>query len=183
VDLGCGSESLLWAIPLRADQLTAVDVDPQRLALLRHAAASPPRPAYRHILRLCARTDTDFTRRQATLTATVVADCLTGNTPAYPTLPAASFDLVTQFGLLGLTPNWDAFLCAFTALHRLLAPGGWAAGANWTARDPTGRVSLSADLYQHAFTAAGLHPHLTTQVPVHGDPDFTHVWIYLGRKP
>ncbi len=182
VDLGAGSESLLWAIPLRADHLTAVDIDPRRLALLRRAATSPPRPAYRHVLQLCGRTEDDFAARQASLTAAVAADCLTGDPPAGPMLPAAGFELITQFGLLGLTPTSDAFVSAFTAVHRLLAPGGWAAGANWAARNPTGRVTLTTHLYRRAFAAAGLRPQLCRQVPVHGDPDFTHIWIYLGRS-
>jgi hypothetical protein len=182
VDLGAGSESLLWAIPLRADRLTAVDLDPRRLALLHRAATSPPRPAYRHVLQLCDRNETDFAARQASLTASVVADCLTGHPPDSPTLPAAGFQLVTQFGLLGLAPTNDAFVTAFTAAHRLLAPGGWAAGANWAARHPSGRATLTAHLYQRAFVAAGLRLQLCWQTPIDGDPDFTDVWIYLGRR-
>jgi hypothetical protein len=183
VDLGCGSESLLWSIPLRARFLTAVDTDLDRLALLRAVAANPPRPAYRDVLALCGRTPVDFTMRCATLTATVHANCLTDRTPTRHDLPVGGFDLITQFGLLGLAPSTTAFLSAFTALHGLLAPGGWTAGANWTARNPTGRVVVSADLYQAAFTAAGLEPLTCTQIPITTDPDFTSVWIYIGRNP
>ncbi len=38
-DLGCRSESMLWAIALRAKQLVAVDIDPQRLDTVRMCSA------------------------------------------------------------------------------------------------------------------------------------------------
>ncbi|WP_433358688.1 class I SAM-dependent methyltransferase [Streptosporangium sp. CA-115845] len=182
VDAGAGSESLLWAIPLTAAHLVAADIDTDRLALLRsYAAAQQPRPAYRTVLQLCGRTERDFAARCRTLAATVRADCLTGRP-----LPIAegSVDLLTQFGLLGLTATPDAFVASWQALHRALAPGGWCAGANWvSATTNSDRVSLSEELYRQAMTACGITPHLLTRVPITGDPDFTAVWIYVGRTP
>jgi len=177
-DLGAGSESLLWSIPLRAASLVAIDADPERLAILRtYAAAGQPRGMYRHVLDRCGRTHHDFTARCEGLDATLAADCL-----AAPPLADGCVQLLTQFGLLGLTAAPAAFTDGWQRIHRPLEAGGWCAGANWVASRPGTRVRLGADLYRQAAAATGIHLHTLTQVPVHADPDFTAVWIYTGRK-
>jgi hypothetical protein len=116
VDLGAGSESLLWSIPLRAEHLIAADIDPQRLALLHaYAEVTRPRGAYRTVLDLCGRTDDDFADRCRSLAATVTADCLSGE--PLPFTPA-SIGLITQFGLLGLTTSPAQFT---TCWHHTIA--------------------------------------------------------------
>jgi hypothetical protein len=141
VELGCGSESMLWAIGLRARRLTAVDAEPARLVILREfTTAAHPRGVHRTALALCGRTEPDaFTACCASLEATIALDCLTGNPLRDPALPEGGFELITQFGLLGLCRDTDHFQRCFTAAHRLLAPGGWSAGANWVTRHPVGR--------------------------------------------
>ncbi|GAA0979423.1 hypothetical protein GCM10009555_044080 [Acrocarpospora macrocephala] len=179
-DLGAGSESLLWSIPLDAGHLFAVDLDPHRLALLRdYAAARRPRGAYQTALKLCGRNADDFAQRCDRLAATIIADCLAG----YPTpLRAGCADLVTQFGLLGLATSHAQFLTSWKACHEPLAAGGWAAGANWNATAKHGRIQLSQQLYTAACAETGMTPLLVTRVPITADPDFDSVWIYLGRK-
>jgi len=180
LDLGSGSESLLWSIALDARRLIAVDLDPHRLNLLRDcAAARTPRGAYQSVLDLCGRGQSDFAQRCGSLAATVVADCLTGR--PLP-LQADCADLVTQFGLLGLAPGPGQFLASWAACQIPLAAGGWAAGANWNATNRTGRVQLSEELYTCAFTRSHMTPLLIRCVPIAADPDFDSVWIYLGRK-
>jgi hypothetical protein len=180
VDLGAGSESLLWSIALDARHLMAVDRDEQRLRILRaYAGSRKPRDAYRTVLDLCGRDQTDFAARCERLSATLAADCLAG--PALPLSPEFA-DLMTQFGLLGLATGPGHFNRAWAACHEPLAPGGWAAGANWTATRQSGRVRLDRLVYQAAFARSGMTPLLIEQVPVSGDPDFDSVWIYLGRK-
>ncbi len=183
-DLGSGSESMLWAIGLRAQRLFAVDADPQRLEKLRtFTSAARPRGVHRIAFALCGRTDPrDFSIRCRSLTATAAVDCLTGYPPSDPSMPAVGFELVTQFGLLGLC--WDAehFTACFTGVHQLVEPGGWVAGANWVARNPYQRVELTERLYQAASARAGIELLLTRRVPITADPDFTAVWIYIGRK-
>jgi len=181
-DLGAGSESLLWSIALDAHRLIAIDRDEQRLRILRaYALSREPRGAYRTVLALCGRGRADFTERCARVSGTLAADCLTE--AALPLRPGSA-DLVTQFGLLGLTTSPGHFTRDWHACHEPLTPGGWAAGANWTATATRreGRVRLSRPLYQVAFTRSGMTPLLIEQVPVSGDPDFDSVWIYLGRK-
>jgi SAM-dependent methyltransferase len=182
VDLGCGSESMLWAIALRARRLVAVDADPARLDILRQfTAAGRPRGVHTTALRLCGRTHPDdFTTRCRSLTAAIQGDCLTGPWPADPRLAPGSVELVTQFGLLGLCRDTEQFAAAFARIHRLLAPEGWAAGANWVARDPSGRVELSEQLYRHAATRAGLRLLLLHRI-ASADPDFPAVWTYVGH--
>lgn len=181
LDLGSGSESLLWSIPLAAERHIAVDRDPHRLALLRaYAATGEPRGAYRTVLDLCGHDRSDFTRRCRHLAGCVVADCLTG-TPL-PVRPGRA-DLVTQFGLFGLTTGPDQFIGSWNTCHQALSPGGWTAGANWTATATAGRVRLSEPLYASAFAQSGITPLHIERVPISSDPDFDSVWIYLGRKP
>jgi hypothetical protein len=180
IDLGAGSESLLWSIALDTHRLVAVDYDEQRLRILcAYADARQPRGAYRTALALCGRVPDDFTARCERLADTLVADCLTG--PSLPLRPGCA-GLLTQFGLFGLTPDPGHFIRAWTTCHESLAPGGWAAGANWTALRQPGRVRLTRQLYQAALSQSGIAPLLIQQVPVTGDPDFDSVWIYVGRK-
>jgi hypothetical protein len=179
-DLGAGSESLLWSIALDTRRLIAIDCDEKRLRILRaYADSRQPRSAYRTALALCGRDQGDFAARCERLSATLAADCLTRQ--PLPLRPGSA-DLVTQFGLLGLTASPGHFTAAWTACHEPLAPGGWAAGANWTATRRPSRVRLGRQLYQAAFTRSGMTPLFIEQVPVCGDPDFDSVWIYLGRK-
>jgi hypothetical protein len=180
LDLGAGSESLLWSIPLDAGRLIAVDLDSRRLALLRgYAVARQPRGAYQTALDLCDRSRADFTQRCDRLAATVIADCITGQP-----MPArdSCADLVTQFGLLGLTTGQEEFLAAWRNCHQPLAVGGWIAGANWTATSRRARVDLCEQLYIAAFARNGMTALLIERIPITDDPDFDSVWIYLGRK-
>jgi hypothetical protein len=180
-DLGSGSESMLWAIALRARRLVAIDVDPQRLTLLRQfTATGQPRGVHTTALQLCGRTDPDaFTTRCRSLTAVVQADCL-GALQADPHLVPGSFDLITQFGLLGLCRDAEHFATSFTHLDRLLAPGGWTAGANWVAARPEGRVRLTKRLFQDAADRAGVRLLLLHQISS-ADLEFPAVWIYVGQ--
>lgn len=180
LDLGAGSESLLWSIALDAGRLVAADLDPERLGLLRrYAASARPRGAYRTTLSLCGKNDNDFTERCRRLRATLAADCLAG-TPL-PVM-AGRATLVTQFGLLGLTSSPAHFLRAWDSCHEPLAEGGWAAGANWNAPAQPGRVSLSEPLYRAALARSGITPLLIERISISADPDFDSVWIYLGRQ-
>lgn len=180
VDLGCGSESMLWAIGLCARQLVAVDVDRTRLEILgQFAEVGRPRGVHTTALALCRRAEPgDFLVRCRSLVARVRADCLDGSLP--DDLTETTFDLVTQFGLLGLCRNDEHFTTRFAAIHRLLAPGGWTAGANWVARDPRGRVELTHQLYQNAAAQAGVQLLLLKRITI-ADPEFPAVWTYVGR--
>jgi hypothetical protein len=178
-DLGVGSESLLWATALDAGRLSAVDADPARLATLtRFARDGRPRGVHQVALALCGRGPDAFTRRCRALTATLAADCLTPHR-----IPSAVLgsDLVTQFGLLGLTGTPAQFTDTFTRLHAHLPEHGWAAGANWVAADPAGRVHLTHDLYRRAARAAGLHLLHLERIPS-TDAQFPFVWTYLARR-
>lgn len=183
-DLGCGSESMLWAIALRAASLVAVDADAARLAILqRFAASGEPRGVHLEALRLCGRdTPGTFPARCRTLSRVVQADCLTGRVPADRVLRPGGFDLVTQFGLLGLCRGANHFTACFAGIHRLLGAAGWAAGANWVTRQPAARVRLTERLFHDAADRTCLRLDQLTHVPITADPDFSAVWIYLGRK-
>lgn len=180
MDVGCGSESMLWAIALRARRLVAVDLDGTRLEILgQFAEHGRPRGVHTTALALCGRTDPeDFPARCRSLTARVRADCLAGPLPV--DLTENTIDLVTQFGLLGLCRDDEHFTTRFAEIHRLLTPGGWTAGANWVARDPRGRVELTQRLYRNAATRAGVHLLLLKRIPS-ADPEFPAVWTYVGR--
>jgi hypothetical protein len=181
VDYGSGSESLLWAIALRAQRLIAIDIDPARLDILRQfAAAGRPRGVHITALRLCGHVAPDaFTRLCRSLARLIRADCLAGSTPIE--LATEDVEVVTQFGLLGLCRDPGHFIDRFTELHRPLGPGGWCAGANWVARNPAGRVDLTQELYQHAADQAEITL-LTLQRVPSADPDFPALWTYIGRS-
>ncbi|RNL86748.1 class I SAM-dependent methyltransferase [Halostreptopolyspora alba] len=178
-DVGAGSESLLWATALDAHHLTAVDANPARLATLAaFARAGRPRGVHRVALALCERDLDAFPQRCRSLTATLVADCLTPGRLAPEVLGA---DLITQFGLLGLCCDRNQFTTTFARLHAHLPEHGWSAGANWVAADPTGRVPLTHALYRHAARTAGLHLLHLDRIPS-TDEQFPLVWTYLARR-
>jgi SAM-dependent methyltransferase len=180
-DFGSGAESLLWAIGLDAAELTAVDADPDRLArLTAFAAAARPRPVHTTAAELCGHADPDaaFTAKCRSLRQTIAADCLTGRPPA---VPRGGFDLVTQFGLLGLCQGRAHFLDCTAALHALLKPGGWCAGANWVRAGATGRVALDEDLYRDAARRSGITLHHLQRI-ASADPAFPVLFAYTGRK-
>ncbi|WP_306370174.1 hypothetical protein [Nocardiopsis sp. CC223A] len=184
-DLGSGSESLLWACALRAVRLTAVDADPARLTrLAADAHAGNPRDVHRIALALAGTAPTTevFATRTRSLHTTLIADLFTPRSPTPPALDRAlGADLVTQFGLLGLTTTPAHFLHAFARLHARLPVGGWAAGANWVPADPEGRVTLTQALYRHTAHRSGLDLlHLAALSSA--DPDFPLVWTYLARR-
>ncbi|GAA1464571.1 hypothetical protein NE857_08995 [Nocardiopsis exhalans] len=178
-DLGAGSESLLWATALDTRDLTAVDTDPDRLATLAvFARTSRPRGVHQVALALCGRGPEHFTDRCRSLTATLVADCLSpGRLPTW----ALRADLLTQFGLLGLCRDPLHFTDTFVRLHAHLPENGWAVGANWVAADSTGRVHLTHQTYRHAARRAGLHLLHLDRIPS-TDPQFPLVWTYLARR-
>ncbi|MGH3938467.1 MAG: hypothetical protein ACRDTG_07485 [Pseudonocardiaceae bacterium] len=97
-----------------------------------------------------------------------------------PHLAPGSFELITQFGLLGLCRNADHFTTSFATVHNLLVPGGWTAGANWVARRPHGRVELTEKLYRAAAARAEVHLLLLKRIEI-PDPDFPAVWTYVGQ--
>jgi hypothetical protein len=181
-DLGSGSESMLWGIALHTRRLVAVDADRQRLEILRQfTAVGRPRGMHTTALRLCERTGpSDFLTRCQSLAAVVRADCLAGTLPADPHLTPGSFELITQFGLLGLCRNAEHFTTSFATIHRLLAHGGWTAGANWVARHPRGRVELTEHLYRSAAARAGVHLIRLNRI-ASADPGFPAVWTYVGK--
>jgi len=182
VDLGSGSESMLWAIALRARRLVAVDADPARLAILgAFTERATPRGVHATALQLCGRAAPgDFRARCGSLAARVQADCLDGPLPRVLTGDPA--ELVTQFGLLGLCRDDRHFTARFVELHRLLAPGGWSAGANWAAAQSAGRVELTRRLYLDAAAEAGVRLLLLKRIET-ADPEFPVVWTYVGRTP
>jgi len=179
-DLGSGSESMLWAIALRARRLVAVDIDPGRLEILgKFTELGRPRGVHSTALALCGRSEPGaFTVRCRSLSARLQADCLDGALPH--ALIERPVDLVTQFGLFGLCRNEHHFTSRFAEIHRILAPGGWSAGANWVAAKADGRVELTRRIYQQAATKAGVQLLLLKRIET-ADPEFPAVWTYVGR--
>ncbi|MES0833118.1 hypothetical protein [Nocardiopsis tropica] len=183
-DLGAGSQSLLWACALTAGRLTAVDVDALRLAHLTTAArAGQPRGVHRVALALAGTNPTTqtFAARCRRLPTTLTADLLTPAPHPPPLRLALGADLITQFGLLGLTTTPPQFIDAFTRLHTHLPPGGWAAGANWVPATRDTRIHLTHALYRHTLHRAGLDLLHLAALPS-TDPDFPLVWTYLARR-
>ncbi|GAB3173054.1 hypothetical protein GCM10027059_43380 [Myceligenerans halotolerans] len=184
-DLGAGSESLLWACALEAQKLTAIDNDAHRLATLATTArAARPRGVHQVALALGGTppTTTAFAERCRSLKTTLRADLLAPDVPLLsPACDALGAQLVTQFGLLGLTTTPGEFTDAFAGLHARLPTHGWAAGANWVSADATDRVHLTHDLYQSALARAGLDT-LQVRCVASTDSDFPLVWTYLARR-
>ena len=182
LDLGAGSESLLWSIPLDVGQLIAADLDPDRLALLRrYAAAEQPRGAYRTVLEICGRGVADFATRCSGRTATVVADCLTKQPVPFRDGTAS---LVTQFGLLGLTSDHRDFLACWNSAHPTMVQW-WLVCRGQLERGYGLRLKPSQALQAAlcgCIRRVWDRPLAIERVPVDGDADFDSVWIYSGGR-
>ncbi|SEF37122.1 hypothetical protein SAMN05421837_112235 [Amycolatopsis pretoriensis] len=177
LDLGCGSESLLWACALRAGRLTAVDVDPDRLDLLRlNATSTEPRGAYETALQLGGRTPAEWNSLCALVSDVRVADCLDG---AAGNLPRS--ELVTQFGLLGLCRDEQHFGERVTWMTDLVVPGGLVAGANWMSAVHPDRLGLHEELYRTAFADAGVELDNLLRISS-SDTDYPEIWAYTGSR-
>lgn len=176
IDVGAGSESLLWACAFSAEHLVAVDVDEHRLTRLRdYASRTEPRGAYLTALELTGRTAAEWPAICARLRGTQVADCLNGVPPV-----TDRAELVSQFGLLGLCPDQASFRLCFAALAALAVTGGWVTGANWMARQAEDRVRLTPELYRLAAADCGVELTQLRRIPS-VDPAYPVIWAYVGR--
>lgn len=177
-DLGSGSESLFWACALRAERLTAVDLDSERLTLLEANARTPAtRGAYTTAMSLGGRSPDEWPAVCATLQHTKEADCLHGSLPDLT--PA---DLVTQFGFLGLCADDIQFTDRVAWMADLTARGGWMAGANWMSAIHPGRLQLSETLYTTAFAHSHAELRDLRRIPS-TDPDYPEIWAYVAAVP
>lgn len=176
IDLGCGSESLLWACAIRAGALHAVDSDGERLRLLeKHSETTEPTGSYATAIAL-AGSGRSWDDIRATLRTTTVADCLTDQPAIQNTA-----ELVTQFGLLGLCESRDRFRAAVTGSASLLAADGWVAGANWVAADKPERIQLDEQLYLDSFADNGIRLDHVERI-ASTDPAYPFVWMYRGKR-
>ena len=177
VDIGCGSESLLWACALRAEHLTAVDSDSERLELLQRNAQQPrPSGSYETAMELGGREPHEWGLICRTLQTTITADCLHGDGAELP-----RGELITQFGLLGLCSDSDQFAERFSWMAQLTTANGMLAGANWMSAIHPGRLQLTEALYQDSCVAAGVELIELTRIPSI-DPNYPEIWAYVGRR-
>lgn len=177
-DIGSGSESLMWACALDVHTLAAADSDGDRLRLLEQnrSLADPPR-TYQMAMHMAGRSADHWSAVRTMNVETAVVDCLSGKPPFQ-----RSFDLVTQFGLLGLCRDRRHFDACFDALARMVRPGGWFVGANWQAADLTGRVVPSRELYTTAIERTGMQCFRAARI-VSTDPDYPAVWLSVAKRP
>lgn len=132
IDLGCGTNTLFWAIPLLRNRfagITVSDFYPEALHVLRQFKSSQNIPqCYREVMamygvedeELHAVRNQDWEYQQAS-----AFERWSGN------MTSRTYALITEFGCFGVAKTGDEFHQAVTFAVEHLEVGGQLIGANW----------------------------------------------------
>ncbi|HKR50416.1 MAG TPA: hypothetical protein VJT72_12740 [Pseudonocardiaceae bacterium] len=184
LDLGSGPSTLFWSLPLAdVDDIHCVDASPEALTVLRDVVRSsaPPPRCYQQVLHRYGKDEAHFQRMRRRVRGYHVAELLN----SWPDAVAGdAFDLVTEFGLFGLSPGTDFYRQCFRRLAEHLPAGGRAVGADWVrsaeliALEKHDNTYLTEDLVWEAVTDSGLKLRTLQWCPIVGDElyDALIVW-------
>lgn len=187
LDLGAGTTSLLWSIPLNdLAKATCVDLVPEALAVLDEVVTGREAPlCYRDVMAMYGRGKADLDRRRQAFGEYLLFDALQ---PWPEAVRARTFDLMTAIGLFGIAGDPESYAACFQHLRPSLAPGGEVVGADWrrsadfVRREGLDNRYVSPDLTRRAAEAADLTPLSCELVEIEGDPlyDAVVVWRLRG---
>ena len=175
LDLGAGTTTLFWSIPLRdVSTVACCDIAAEALFVLDEFASSSEIPGcYQQVLEMYGKTASHLRSMRQKPRHYYVFDVLS---PWPEGLWSSPFDLVTAFGSFGISATSEGYEECFKYLAQHLAPGGRAIGADWVRwpsfieQDGHDNSYLAASLTRHAAGAAGLEVLECRQVPIAGDP-------------
>jgi hypothetical protein len=189
LDLGAGTSTLLWSIPLRGiESVSCCDLVQEALAVLEEFVRGDKIPrCYWDVMWMYGRTAQDLRYRRELITEFLVFDTFR----TWPRrLAERSFDLITAIGNFGLCATPEGYRHCFRHFPAHLASGGRVIGADWIRSDAFVREEghdntyLSVDLTRAAAADAGLEPVYCERVPIFGDRlyDAVIVWSLIGAE-
>lgn len=186
IDLGCGPSTLFWSLVLpEVSSISCGDISPEALTVLNEFVHSGDIPTcYRQVLELYGRPISHL----ATMRRQVRRYYLLDVTREWPAdLAEASFDLITAFGVFGLSPSPSVYLRCFDHLRPHLRPGGRIVGGNWIRSqqmvDEDGHDNryLSPDLVAQGVQRAGAQLLHRERVTIRDDPYYDGVIVWAAK--
>jgi hypothetical protein len=131
LDLGAGTSSLLWSIPMRGiASVACCDLVPEALAVLDDFVKGDEIPrCYADVMEMYGVSERDLRAKRGLFGRYLVFDTFQ---PWPAALGGETFDFMTAVGNFGLSPTADGYKACFTKLSAHLAPAGTVVGADWT---------------------------------------------------
>lgn len=188
LDLGAGTTTLLWSIPLtEVSSIDCCDIVVEALAVLARFAESPDvPPCYADVLSAHGKTSEHLRAMRRKLRRFLVFD---GLSPWPKLLAAERFDLITVFGVLSIAPDRQAYARGLEEVAAHLAPGGRAIGADWVRK----AVYIESDSHDNSYLErsqvvaaarqAGLRALACCREPIADDPHYDAVLCWTLEKP
>lgn len=188
LDLGAGTTTLLWSIPLRGiTSITCADLVVEALAVLHDVARSGAVPGcYADVLAMFGSSVDELAATRRLVNRYLVLDALS-RWPAW--LSDERFDLITAFGCFGMAPGAECYVACFGHAAAHLAEGGRFVGADWVRRpeyierDGHDNGYLDRALVARAAEAAGLRVLDCERAPIAGDPCYEALLIWTLGAP
>jgi hypothetical protein len=186
IDLGCGPSTLFWSLTMTGIRsVNCADISPEALTVLAEFVHSDEVPiCYRQVLERYGRPPDHLATMRRRVQRYFVLDV----TRPWPTeLAGVAFDLVTAFGIFGLSPSPATYLDCFEHLRPQLRPGGRIIGGNWIRSqrlvDEDGHDNryLSTELVGQGIRRAGAELLHCEQTPIQGDPYYDGVIVWAAR--
>ncbi|MFH9426358.1 hypothetical protein [Streptomyces sp. NPDC017529] len=188
LDLGSGPCTLFWsiALPETIRSIRSVDAAEEALAVLREAnnGSRVPR-AYQQVLQRYGREPGHLHEMKSRMAGYHAFDAMA----AWPAeFDGQRFDLVTEFGLFGLSPDAERYRRCFPSVHDHLRPGGVAVGADWirsaeyVAEEGHDNTYLTEALVSSAIKEAGLTPTRHRLCPIEGDALYDALIVWTAER-
>jgi hypothetical protein len=188
LDLGAGPSTLFWSLAL-ADvrDIHCADASPEALTVLRDfvRGSGPPPRCYQQILRRYGRDEAHFQAMRSRVRGYHVFDVRNDWPDSFT---EGDFDLVTEFGLFGLSKGPEAYRDCFHRLAAHMPAGGHAVGVDWIrsaefiAKEKHDNTYLSEDLIRAAIWDAGLDLSRVEWCPIAGDDLYDALIVWSARK-
>lgn len=187
LDLGAGTTSLLWAIPMTGlRSVTCCDLVPEALSVLDDLVRSEAVPRLLADVLAMYDLDEDTLRRKRGMFARyLIFDALQ---PWPPQLSAATFDFITAVGIFGLAPTPAEYKQCFRYMAPHLAEGGAVVGADWVRsrafieEEGHDNSYVGEAMLREAAAEAGLTVKACRPRALAGDPLYDAIVVWsLGR--
>lgn len=189
-DIGCGTNTLFWSIPMLRNNFTHVvvsDYYPEALSVLAEFKMSTTLPqCYREVLAMYSADEIALSEFRNRLWEMYPASAFK---PWVPPLGERQYSLITQFGCFGVASSAVEFHNAIDFAVANLEIGGQLVGANWR-RSPKyvqakggDNSFLSPELIQdYAIAHAGLELAINQQLPIKGDEFYDYVLLWSLKR-
>ena len=189
-DIGCGTNTLFWAIPLLRNDFTSVvvsDFYPEALSVLADFKMSSALPeCYREVMAIHSADETEFFKFRNRAWEMYLSNAFEAWVPP---LGGRRYGLITQFGCFGVASSAVDFHNAIDFAVANLDIGGYLVGANWKrslkyVQAKGGDNSfLSPDLIQDYFNAhSGLELMINQQLSIRDDEFYDYVLLWSLKR-